>query len=55
MTRDELIRKLMKIANPKSRVDLVIIRGDDEIIYTEASDVRIARDHRGRDIVEITN
>lgn len=55
MTCYELIHKLMKY-DPRAKVDLVIYRAtDDAEIYTEAASVRAAKDHRGKQIVEITN
>ena len=55
MTVKQLIWLLRKHP-PESNVDLVIFReGDEAEIYTQASDVRIAKDFRGRIVVEITN
>lgn len=55
MTVYELIRKLMRF-DQRAKVDLVIYRANDEAeIYTEAASVRVAKDHRGNQVVEITN
>lgn len=53
MTVQELVLALRK--HPaKSRVDLVILLGDEHI-YTEAAGISQSKDYRGRVIVEITN
>ena len=55
MTCYELIRKLQRF-DPRAKVDLVIYRAtDDPELYTEAASVRVAKDHRGVQRVEITN
>ena len=53
MTVQELVLALRK--HPaRSRVDLVILRGDEHI-YTEASSIGISKNHRGQIVVEISN
>lgn len=53
MTVQELVLALRK--HPaRSRVDLVVVRGDEQI-YTEAASVNVAKNHRGQVIVEISN
>jgi hypothetical protein len=54
MTVSELIHALAKHPG-RSKVELVIVRGDDERLYTEAAGVRVAKDYTGRVTVEITN
>lgn len=53
MTVQELVLALRK--HPaRSRVDIVVHRGDEQI-YTEAASVGIAKNGRGEIIVEISN
>lgn len=53
MNVQELILELRKYP-ARSRVDLVILRGDERI-YTEVGSVSQAKNGRGQVIVEITN
>jgi hypothetical protein len=53
MTVQELVLALRKYPT-RSRVDLVILRGDERI-YTEASSIGQSKDYLGRVIVEISN